>query len=203
MPFFTVRRAVRCSWRATCRNVRFVKLTVTYPSRSKIIESQPARAAPAPAPAPTHCIVRTTQTSITGPSVWPDTHRRKHSGRQHAEDHPGYLPNGQRPERPAEYGSEHPALPGSKGYADSQLPHAPAHCVRLPRWLLMAQDMTGTDVLDLTQEFLAMMLGTRRTTVTMIAGTLQRSGLIEYHRGRVSIPNREILKPQRATAIGW
>ena len=48
----------------------------------------------------------------------------------------------------------------------------------------MAQDRTGTDVLDFTQEFLGMMLGARRTTVTLIAGVLQRSGLIEYRRGR-------------------
>jgi CRP-like cAMP-binding protein len=65
---------------------------------------------------------------------------------------------------------------------------------RLARWLLMAQDRTGSDVLNLTQEFLGMMLGARRTTVTMIAGAMQRSGLIEYHRGRVSIPSRENLE---------
>jgi CRP-like cAMP-binding protein len=65
---------------------------------------------------------------------------------------------------------------------------------RLSRWLLMAQDRTGTDVLDFTQEFLGMMLGARRTTVTVVAGVLQRSGLIEYHRGRVKILNRESLE---------
>ena len=65
---------------------------------------------------------------------------------------------------------------------------------RLSRWLLMAQDRTGTDVLDFTQEFLGMMLGSRRTTVTLIAGVLQRSGLIEYRRGRVTILDREGLE---------
>ena len=65
---------------------------------------------------------------------------------------------------------------------------------RLARWLLMAQDRSQTDVLDLTQEFLAMMLGARRTTVTMIAGAMQRSGLIEYNRGRVKILSRENLE---------
>jgi CRP-like cAMP-binding protein len=65
---------------------------------------------------------------------------------------------------------------------------------RLARWLLMAQDRTGSDVLDFTQEFLAMMLGSRRTTVTVIAGVLQRSGLIEYQRGRVKILSRERLE---------
>jgi CRP-like cAMP-binding protein len=61
---------------------------------------------------------------------------------------------------------------------------------RLARWLLMAQDRAQSDVLHLTQEFLAMMLGARRTTVTMIAGAMQRSGLIEYNRGIVKIPER-------------
>ena len=65
---------------------------------------------------------------------------------------------------------------------------------RLARWLLMAQDRTGTAVLDFTQEFLGMMLGARRTTVTVIAGVLQRSGLIEYRRGKVTILDRESLE---------
>jgi CRP-like cAMP-binding protein len=65
---------------------------------------------------------------------------------------------------------------------------------RLARWFLMAQDRTQSDVLNLTQEFIAEMLGTRRTTVTMVAGALQRSGLIEYRRGQVKIINREELE---------
>jgi CRP-like cAMP-binding protein len=65
---------------------------------------------------------------------------------------------------------------------------------RLARWLLMAQDRTQSDVLNFTQEFLAMMLGAQRTTVTMVAGGLQRSGLIEYRRGRVKILSRENLE---------
>jgi CRP-like cAMP-binding protein len=65
---------------------------------------------------------------------------------------------------------------------------------RLARWLLMVQDRTQSDMLDLTQEFLAEMLGSRRATVTVVAGTLQRSGLIEYHRGRVKILDREGLE---------
>ena len=43
---------------------------------------------------------------------------------------------------------------------------------RLSRWLLMVQDRTGLDVLHFTQEFLAEMLGARRTTVTMVAGAM-------------------------------
>ena len=65
---------------------------------------------------------------------------------------------------------------------------------RLSRWLLMAQDRVGGDVLRLTQEFLAEMLGTRRTTVTEVAGGLQRKGLIEYHRGTVKVVNRTELE---------
>ena len=65
---------------------------------------------------------------------------------------------------------------------------------RLARWLLMAQDRVNSETLNFTQEFLAMMLGAQRTTVTMVAGALQRSGLIEYHRGKVTIPNRENLE---------
>jgi CRP-like cAMP-binding protein len=65
---------------------------------------------------------------------------------------------------------------------------------RLSRWLLMAQDRVGGDVLRLTQEFLAEMLGTRRTTVTEVAGGLQRKGLIEYHRGTVKVVNRPELE---------
>jgi CRP-like cAMP-binding protein len=65
---------------------------------------------------------------------------------------------------------------------------------RLARWLLTAQDRTNTDTLHFTQEFLAMMLGARRTTVTLIAGVLQRQGLIKYQRGRVKILNRAELE---------
>jgi CRP-like cAMP-binding protein len=65
---------------------------------------------------------------------------------------------------------------------------------RLARWLLMAQDRTQTDTLNFTQEFLAMMLGSRRTTVTLIAGVLQREGLIKYQRGKVKIIDRAALE---------
>jgi Mn-dependent DtxR family transcriptional regulator len=51
-----------------------------------------------------------------------------------------------------------------------------------------------SDVLNLTQEFLAEMLGAQRTTVTMVAGVLQESGLIEYRRGHVKIKSRQKLQ---------
>ena len=65
---------------------------------------------------------------------------------------------------------------------------------RLARWLLMAQDHTQSDTLHLTQEFLAEMLGTQRTTVSTTAGILQRTGLIRYRQGEVRILNQEGLK---------
>lgn len=65
---------------------------------------------------------------------------------------------------------------------------------RLARWLLMVRDRIKSDSLGLTQEFLGQMLGARRTTVTLVAGTLQQSGLIEYSRGRVHVVNAERLE---------
>jgi hypothetical protein len=65
---------------------------------------------------------------------------------------------------------------------------------RLARWLLMVHDRIGEDIIPLTQEFLAQMLGTRRSSVTIAASSLQRSGLIEYHRGQVRVLNRELLE---------
>lgn len=65
---------------------------------------------------------------------------------------------------------------------------------RLARWLLMVRDRTEVDTFLLTQEFLAIMLGARRTTVTAAAGALQRKGLIQYSRGRIHICNPESLE---------
>jgi CRP-like cAMP-binding protein len=58
---------------------------------------------------------------------------------------------------------------------------------RLARWLLMVRDRVDSDSYLLTQEFLANMLGARRTTVTAAAGSMQRRGLIKYSRGRIRI----------------
>ena len=65
---------------------------------------------------------------------------------------------------------------------------------RLARWLLMCQDRINSDTVPLTQELLAHMLGTRRSSVTVAAGTLQKAGLITYRRGNVKIESRENLK---------
>lgn len=65
---------------------------------------------------------------------------------------------------------------------------------RLARWLLMVEDRVGESSYSLTQEFLGDMLGARRTTVTLAAGTLQQNGLITYRRGRIRILDRENLE---------
>jgi CRP-like cAMP-binding protein len=58
---------------------------------------------------------------------------------------------------------------------------------RLCRWLLRARDLSGSDHLPFTQEFLAEMLGVRRTSVTAVARTLQEAGMVKYTRGKIEI----------------
>jgi len=58
---------------------------------------------------------------------------------------------------------------------------------RLARWLLRAADLHGSDELPLTQEYIAQMLGVRRTSVTVVARTLQEAGMIRYRRGRINL----------------
>jgi CRP-like cAMP-binding protein len=65
---------------------------------------------------------------------------------------------------------------------------------RLCRWLLRARDLSGSDQLPFTQEFLAEMLGVRRTSVTTVAHTLQEAGMIRYRRGKIEILNIEGLR---------
>ena len=65
---------------------------------------------------------------------------------------------------------------------------------RLSRWLLMSHDRSESDELNLTQEFVAVMLGSNRTTVTKTAIVLQNAGLISYKRGKIEITNREALE---------
>jgi CRP-like cAMP-binding protein len=64
---------------------------------------------------------------------------------------------------------------------------------RLCRWLLRARDLSGSDRLPFTQEFLAEMLGVRRTSVTAVARTLQEAGIVKYTRGKIEIIDIEAL----------
>ena len=61
---------------------------------------------------------------------------------------------------------------------------------RCCRWLLTAQDRAGGDEIPLTQEYLAEMLGVQRTTVSVVARSLQDQGLIRYRRGTIHILDR-------------
>jgi CRP-like cAMP-binding protein len=65
---------------------------------------------------------------------------------------------------------------------------------RLARWLLRSRDLLDSNTLPLTQEFLAQMLGVRRTSVSLVAGTLQTAGFIRYRRGHVAIVDAEGLQ---------
>ena len=65
---------------------------------------------------------------------------------------------------------------------------------RLCRWLLRGRDLCGSDTLNFTQEFIAEMLGVRRTSVTLAAKTLQEAGLIKYNRGQIQILDLEGLQ---------
>jgi CRP-like cAMP-binding protein len=65
---------------------------------------------------------------------------------------------------------------------------------RLSRWLLRCRDLVGSEDLSLTQEFIAQMLGVRRTSVSIVANTLQQAGLIRYKRGHIRVLDLEALQ---------
>jgi CRP-like cAMP-binding protein len=65
---------------------------------------------------------------------------------------------------------------------------------RLCRWLLMCQDRVGAPEINLTQEFLAQMLGVRRTSVNAAANALQKLGLIRYRRGLIQVLDRAAIE---------
>ncbi|MHC4046956.1 Crp/Fnr family transcriptional regulator [Bradyrhizobium sp. 23AC] len=65
---------------------------------------------------------------------------------------------------------------------------------RLARWLLRARDLSDSEILPLTQEALAQMLGVRRNAVSLVAHALQRAGIIHYSRGQIEILNLRALE---------
>lgn len=73
---------------------------------------------------------------------------------------------------------------------------------RLARWLLMSADRIESNSVPLTQEFLAQMLGTRRSSVTVAAGILQKAGLISHTRGDVEIIDRPRLEDAACECYG-
>jgi CRP-like cAMP-binding protein len=64
---------------------------------------------------------------------------------------------------------------------------------RLARWLLMTQDRVGSSSFPLTQEYMAIMTGVQRSTVSVAAGVLKKAGVIDYVRGQVVIRDRQAL----------
>jgi CRP-like cAMP-binding protein len=71
-----------------------------------------------------------------------------------------------------------------------------AHTVeaRLSRWLLRMRDLSESDTLPLTQEFLAQMIGVQRNSVSIVANMLQQAGVIRYSRGHIEITDLAGLK---------
>jgi len=73
---------------------------------------------------------------------------------------------------------------------------------RLARWLLMTQDRVNLAVLPITHDFIATMMGTDRSTVSLAASELQKKGIIEYVRGAVKIVNRRKLEKSACECYG-
>jgi CRP-like cAMP-binding protein len=73
---------------------------------------------------------------------------------------------------------------------------------RMCRWLLRMRDLAGSDDLTLTQEFLAQMLGVRRASVSVVANTLQKAGLIRYRRGHLRLLDVKGLRQSACECYG-
>jgi len=73
---------------------------------------------------------------------------------------------------------------------------------RLSRWLLMTQDRVGSGMLQITHDFVATMMGTDRSTVSLAAVVLQKKGIIDYVRGAVKIVNRRKLEKSACECYG-
>jgi CRP-like cAMP-binding protein len=73
---------------------------------------------------------------------------------------------------------------------------------RLCRWLLRLRDLASSDDILITQEFLGQMLGVRRSSVSLVASTLQAAGLISYRRGRLRITDLQGLQDASCECYG-
>jgi CRP-like cAMP-binding protein len=73
---------------------------------------------------------------------------------------------------------------------------------RLSRWLLMTQDRVSLGILPITHDFIATMMGTDRSSVSVAAGILQKKGIIEYVRGAVRVVNRRKLQTSACECYG-
>ncbi len=73
---------------------------------------------------------------------------------------------------------------------------------RCARWMLLTHDRVGSDEFPLTHEFLSQMLGVRRASVTEVAGSLQKQGLISYRQGRVAVTDRVGLEAASCECYG-
>src|SRR6202171_2421522 len=73
---------------------------------------------------------------------------------------------------------------------------------RLSRWLLMTQDRVNLGILPITHDFIATMMGTDRSTVSVAAGVLQKKGIIEYVRGAVKVVDRRKLQNSACECYG-
>jgi hypothetical protein len=87
----------------------------------------------------------------------------------------------------------------AQGTACNRVHHIGQRCAR---WLLQTHDRVRGDTFDLTQEFLAQMLGERRAAVNAAASQLQSQGLIRYTRGRIQVTDRPALESAACPCYG-
>lgn len=73
---------------------------------------------------------------------------------------------------------------------------------RFARWMLITHDRVPGDEFRITHDYIAMMLGTHRPSVSLVAGTFQRAGILRSHRGTVTILDREALEAASCECYG-